>query len=172
MHRGKFNLSGAATIYADCGDTNQGLALLAEAIKTYPHDTILATVFAPLVRLQAERARGNLDEAFKLAESVRRYDFGNVIGLYSNYLRGLTYLDMKRGQEAGAEFQKIIDRRGVDPMSELRPLAHVGLARAAAMNGDVPKARTSYQNFFALWKDADQDLPILIQAKKEYEQLK
>jgi outer membrane protein assembly factor BamD (BamD/ComL family) len=107
-----------------------------------------------------------------LAESVRRYDFGNVIGLYSNYLRGLTYLDMKRGQEAGAEFQKIIDRRGVDPMSELRPLAHVGLARAAAMSGDVPKARTSYQNFFALWKDADQDLPILIQAKKEYEQLK
>jgi tetratricopeptide (TPR) repeat protein len=172
MHRGKFNLSGAATIYSDCGDTNQGLALTAEAIKTYPNDTMLASVYAPLVRLQAERSLGNPSEALKFAESVRRYDFGIVVGLYSNYLRGLTYLDLKRGQEAGEEFQKIIDRRGVDPMSELRPLAHVGLARAAAMSGDVAKARTSYQNFFALWKDADADLPILIQAKKEYEQLK
>ncbi len=57
-------------------------------------------------------------------------------------------------------------------MSELRPLAHVGLARAAAISGDVGKSRTSYQNFFALWKDADADLPILVQARKEYEQLK
>ena len=84
----------------------------------------------------------------------------------------MTLLDLKRSQEASAEFEKIIDHRGVDPMSELRPLAHVGLARAAAMSGDVAKARTSYQNFFALWKDADADLPILIQARKEYEQLK
>jgi serine/threonine protein kinase/tetratricopeptide (TPR) repeat protein len=172
MHRGKFNLSGAATIYADCGDTNQGLALIAEAIKTYPNDTTLSAVYAPLVRLQAERARGNPAEALKVSESLRRYDFGSFVGLYSNYLRALTYLDQKRGQEAAAEFQKIIDHPGVDPMSELRPLAHVGLARAAAMTGDVAKARTSYQNFFALWKDADADLPILIQARKEYEQLK
>ena len=172
MHRGKLNLSGAAGIYADCGDTNQAFALLAEAIKAYPNDTILPTVFAPLVRLQAERARGNPAEALKFSESVRRYDFGTIVGLYSNYLRGLTYLDLKRGQEAAAEFQKVIDRRGVDPMSELRPLAHLGLGRAAAMSGDVAKSRTSYQNFFALWKDADADLPILIQAKKEYEQLK
>lgn len=172
MHRGKFNLIGVAGVYADCGDTNQALVLLAEAIKAYPNDTILASVFAPLIRLQAERARGNPAEALKFSESVRRYDFGSVVGLYSNYLRGLTYLDLKRGQEAGEEFQKIIDRRGVDPMSELRPLAHVCLARAAAMSGDVAKARTSYQNFFALWKDADADLPILIQARKEYEQLK
>jgi len=172
MHRGKFNLGGAATIYADCGDPNQGLALIAEAIKAYPNDTILPAVFAPVVRSQSERARGNPAEALKFSESVRRYDFGNIVGLYSNYLRGLIYLDLKRGQEAGEEFQKMIDHRGVDPMSELRAPAHVGLARAAAMSGDVAKARTSYQNFFALWKDADADLPILIQARKEYEQLK
>jgi hypothetical protein len=141
-------------------------------MKTYPNDTFLQTVFAPLVRSQGERARGNPAEALKLSESLRRYDFGILVGLYSNYLRGLTYLDLKRGQEAGEEFQKIIDHRGVDAMSELRPLAHVGLARAATMSGDVAKARTSYQNFFALWKDADSDLPILIQARKEYEQLK
>ncbi len=143
-----------------------------ESLKAYPTDTVLANVLAPLIRLQVERARGNPEEALKLADSVRRYDFGTFVGLYTNHVRGLAYLDLKKGPEAAAEFQKIIDRRGVDPMSELRPLAHVGLARAAAMSGDVAKARTSYQNFFALWKDADADLPILIQAKKEYQQLK
>jgi eukaryotic-like serine/threonine-protein kinase len=172
LHRGKFILIGAATIYADCADSNQALALSNEVLKTYPKDTLLTAVFGPLIRTQVERKRGNPEEALKLVESVRRYDFGTIVGPYCNYIRGLTYLDLKRGQEAAAEFQKIIDRSGVDPMSELRPLAHVGLARAAAMSGDVAKARTSYQNFFALWKDADPDLPILIQARKEYEQLK
>jgi len=172
LHRGKFTLTGAAMVYADCADPTQALNLLSEGLKAYPTDTILGNVFAPLIRLQVERARGNPEEALKLADSVRRYDFGSFVGPYTNYVRGLTYLDLKKGPEAAAEFQKIIDRRGVDPMSELRPLAHVGLARAAAMSGDVAKARTSYQNFFALWKDADADLPILIQAKKEYEQLK
>ena len=76
--------------------------------------------------------------------------------------------DKKRRQN----FKKIIDHRGIDSMSELRPLAHLGLARAAAISGDAAKSRTAYQNFFALWKDADADLPILVQAKKEYEQLK
>jgi tetratricopeptide (TPR) repeat protein len=172
LHRGKFILIGAATIYADCADSNQALALLNDGLKTYPKDTLLTAVFGPLIRTQVERKRGNSEEALKLAESVRRYDFGIVVGPYSTYIRGLTYLDLKKGQEAAAEFQRIIDRSGVDPMSELRPLAHVGLARAAAVTGDVAKARTSYQNFFALWKDADPDLPILIQARKEYEQLK
>jgi tetratricopeptide (TPR) repeat protein len=172
LHRGRYTLSGAATIYGDCADPTQALTVLEEALKAYPKDTVLSSVLAPLTRAQVERARGNPAEALKLAESVRRYDFGIIVGLYSNYLRGLTYLDLKKGPEAATEFQQIIDRRGVDAMSELRPLAHVGLARAAALSGDVAKARTSYQNFFALWKDADADLPILIQAKKEYEQLK
>ena len=172
LHRGKYTVVGAATIHADCGDGNQGVTLLTEALKAYPKDTIVASVLAPLIRAQAERARGNSLEALKLADQVRRYDFGIVVGPYSNYVRGLSYLDSKKGQEAAEEFQKIIDHFGVDPMSELRPLAHVGLARAAAMSGDLAKSRTSYQNFFALWKDADPDLPILIQAKKEYEQLK
>jgi tetratricopeptide (TPR) repeat protein len=172
MHRGKFTLTGAGAVYADCGDNERAVAVMNEATKAYPNDTILPTVFVPQVRLQAERARGNPSEALKFSEALRRYDFGNIVGLYNNYLRGLIYLDLKQGSEAAAEFQKIIDRPGVDPMSELRPLAHIGLARAAAMSGDVAKSRTAYQNFFALWKDADPDLPILIQARKEYEQLK
>ena len=76
------------------------------------------------------------------------------------------------GKEAAVEFQKILDHRGIEPLSPLYPLAHVGLARAAALSGDTAMSRKEYQDFFALWKDADADLPILIQAKKEYEQLK
>ncbi len=71
-----------------------------------------------------------------------------------------------------AEFQKVLDHRGVDPLSILYPLAHLGLARAAVLQGDAAKARKAYQDFFALWKDADPDIPILQQAKQEYEKLK
>jgi hypothetical protein len=86
-------------------------------------------------------------------------------------LRGQAYLKLRRGADAAAEFQKILDHRGQAPLSTLYPLAHVGLARAASISGDAPKARQAYQDFFALWKDADADLPALIEAKKEYEKL-
>jgi hypothetical protein len=70
------------------------------------------------------------------------------------------------------EFQKILDRRGQFDISPFFPLAHLGLARAAAIAGDTTKSRKAYQDFFALWKDADADIPIMIEAKKEYEKLK
>jgi len=71
-----------------------------------------------------------------------------------------------------AEFQKIIDHRGVVATSALYPLSHLGLARAAALIGDTATSRKAYEDFFALWKDADPDLPILIEAKKEYQKLR
>jgi hypothetical protein len=73
---------------------------------------------------------------------------------------------------AAAEFQRIIDHRGWDVLSPLWPMAHLGLARAAALQGDVPKARKAYEDFFQLWKDANADLPIVIDARREYEKLK
>jgi hypothetical protein len=86
-------------------------------------------------------------------------------------VRGQAYLRLKSGSEA-AKFQKILDRRGEAPLSVLYPLAHLGLARASALAGDVAGSRKAYQDFLALWKDADADLPVLIEAKKEYERLK
>jgi hypothetical protein len=145
---------------------------LDEAVKLYPTDTPTVAMLAPLVRAIVELNRNDPDQALALLESVRRYDFGLLVGLTNNYYRGLAYLHQRRGNEAAAEFQKIIDRPTVDQASELRPLSHLGLARAAAISGDTGKSRTAYQNFFALWKDADADLPVLIEAKKEYEQLK
>src|SRR5688572_2461327 len=172
LHRGRITLSGAPILYALCGDTNRSLALLEEALKLYPKDTPTVAIIAPLVRALVELNRQNPEQALALLEPVRRFDMGLILGVANNYHRGQAYLGLRNGNAAAAEFQKIIDHPGVDMPSELRPLAHLGLARAAAISGDTGKSRTAYQNFFALWKNADPDLPVLIEAKKEYEQLK
>ena len=81
-------------------------------------------------------------------------------------------MQQRMGKEAAAEFKSIIDRPGIDYLSPAHSLAHLGLARAAVLNGDSAAARKSYQDFFALWKDADSDVPVLVQARQEYEELK
>ena len=88
------------------------------------------------------------------------------------YVRGQAYLRAGRGAEAAAEFKRILDHRGVRPNNFLFSLAHLGLARACALSGDVLKSRNSYQDFLALWKDADPDIPVLQQARQEYAKLK
>jgi eukaryotic-like serine/threonine-protein kinase len=87
-------------------------------------------------------------------------------------VRGLANLKLGKGAEAAIEFQKILDHRGYAPMSPLYSLAHLGMARAVALQGDAAKARKAYEDFFALWKDADNNISVLIEAKKEYERLK
>jgi hypothetical protein len=87
------------------------------------------------------------------------------------YLRGEAYLAEKKGDLAAKQFQAYLDHRGLYLNFVLGPLAHLGLARAYALQGDTNKARTAYQDFFALWKDADPDIPILKQAKAEYAKL-
>ncbi|MBA3515100.1 MAG: protein kinase, partial [Pyrinomonadaceae bacterium] len=157
LHKGRISIAGAATIYAECNDFVRSQALLDEALKLYPKDTPTVQMVAPYIRARLERGRGNAAQAIQLLESVRRYDLGLIIGVGNNYLRGQAYLDQRMGKEAAAEFQRIIDHRGIDPLSEQHPLAHLGLARAAAIRGDLAKSRTEYQNFLALWKDADAD---------------
>jgi len=110
--------------------------------------------------------------ALKLLQAVSRYE--SVSFFYQNYLRGQAYLGEGKGAEAAREFQKILDHRGWSPTSPLYPLAlaHLGLAHATTLTGETAKSRKAYQDFLALWKDADADLPILIEAKKEYEKVK
>ncbi|HEU5130511.1 MAG TPA: tetratricopeptide repeat protein, partial [Pyrinomonadaceae bacterium] len=115
---------------------------------------------------------GNVAQAIKLLEPLRTYEFGIVLGVSTVYQRGNLYLQQRMGKEAAAEFQSIVDRPGPDYLSPAHVLAHLGLARAAVINGDTAAARKSYQDFFGRWKDADSDLPVLEQARKEYEQLK
>jgi Tfp pilus assembly protein PilF len=103
-------------------------------------------------------------------ETTRPYEGYAVFQIAT--LRGQAYLKEQRGADAAAEFQKILDHRGWKTVSPLYALAHLGLARAAAMSGDTTKAHKAYQDFLALWKAADQDLPILQEARREYEKLK
>jgi hypothetical protein len=117
-----------------------------------------------------ELRRGNAAQALELSQPTLRYEA--AAEFWPQYVRGLAYLKLGKGTEAAIEFQKILGSRGQSPLSALYPPAHLGVARATVLEGNAAKGRQSYQDFFALWKDADTDIPILIEAKKEYEQLK
>jgi DNA-binding winged helix-turn-helix (wHTH) protein/tetratricopeptide (TPR) repeat protein len=167
---GNGSFFGTGTALALCGELRQARSLADEYATQYPKDTLVNAVWLSALRAAIEIRRNNPAQAIQFLQSATRYDRTGVY--WPEYLRGQAYLAQSAGAEAAAEFQKILDRRGLAPTSVLYPLAHLGLARAAGLSGDVEKARTYYQDFFELWKDADQDLPILIEAKKEYEKVK
>ncbi|HLW79502.1 MAG TPA: hypothetical protein VKU44_07870, partial [Terriglobia bacterium] len=114
---------------------------------------------------------GNFSKAVQDLELATPYDLAD--GLLPHYLRGLAYLGLHQGPAAASEFQKIVDHRGATRGSAaaLYPLAHLGLARAAALSGDTAGARKWYQDFLAQWKDADPEIPILKEAQSEYKKL-
>jgi hypothetical protein len=87
-------------------------------------------------------------------------------------VRGEAYLAARQGKEAAAEFQKIVDHRSIVLNEPIGALAHVGLARAHALQGDTARAKSAYEDFLALWKDGDADIPILVAARAEYAKLK
>jgi tetratricopeptide (TPR) repeat protein len=153
-----------------CGEITQAQSLANELAKENPKDTAVNAIWLPTIRAAIEIRKDNAAGAIQLLQAVGPYEAATFF--WPNYIRAQAYLRQKAGAEARAEFQKILDHRGWDPTSYLYPLAHLGLARAAALTGDVAGSRKAYQDFFALWKDADADLPILIAAKKEYQKLK
>src|SRR5262249_14915217 len=153
--------------------------LAADLEKRFPEDTpVLFEYLATLHALSALAARAPLD-AIKRLERAIPYDFampGTVFfakfgGLYTAYVRGQAYLAAGRGQEAAAEFQKILDHRGIVLADPIGALAHLQLGRAYAISGDIAKAKVAYESFLALWKEADPDIPVLKQAKAEYDKL-
>ena len=172
LYRGRNGLAGAALTYGACNDANQAQQILNQLRTAYPTDTIISSMITPLVQALIEKSRGNTAEALRLMEPLRSYDRSIVMGITSPYLRGHLYLQQRMGAEAAAEFKKIIDSPASDAFSPVHALAHLCLGRAAAISGDTAGARKSYQDFFALWKDADPDLPVVVQARKEYEALR
>jgi len=138
---------------------------------------VVQSVWVPTIRAQIETRRKNAAQSIELLQSAAPYELGMLSGsapnscLYPVYIRAEAYLSTQQGQLAAAEFQKILDHRGLLWNCATGALAHLGLARAYAMQGDTAKARAAYQDFLALWKDADPDIPILIAAKAEYAKL-
>ena len=169
ISRGEEALNGGIAL-AVCGEIGQAQSIADEISKRKSRDVTDISVL-PEIRAAIEITRNNPAKAVEILESTRILERGFGIPARATYLRGIAYLRQNAGTEAMNEFQKILDRRGQFATSPLFPLAHLGLARAAAIAGDTRKSRQAYQDFFALWKDADADLPILIEAKKEYEKL-
>jgi predicted Zn-dependent protease len=162
----------AAVALARSGDATRAEKLADELTKRFPLDTMINRYWIPTIRASIEIHRGNPAKAIDLLQPVAPYDLARpFVGMYPVYIRGDAYLLLRRGGEAAAEFQKILDHRGIRVNEPIGALAHLGLARAYALQGDTGKARATYQDFLALWKDADSDIPILKQAKAEYAKL-
>jgi ATP/maltotriose-dependent transcriptional regulator MalT len=174
---GRYVQALAALSLARAGDVGKAQVLADDVAKHFPADTQLNDYWLPSVRAAIEITRGQPAKALTLLQSTQSYELGIpspfVLGTtYPVFLRGYAYLDLHQGDQAAAQFQKILDHRGIVQNSPLAVLAHISLARAQTMNGNTAAARTAYQDFLALWKDADPDIPILKQAKAEYAKLK
>jgi len=171
VYKSRSTLSIAALALAACNDP-RGLSIIDDQQKRYPKDSVINIFFAPLIKAFAESSKGNSAAAIDATQPVLNMELGNITGFWLNWIRGQLFLRGKMGSEAAVEFKKILDHRGLETTSPFYNLSHLGLGRALMLTGETTTARTEYQNFFAAWKDADQDLPIVIEAKKEYEQLK
>jgi eukaryotic-like serine/threonine-protein kinase len=136
-----------------------------------PPDGYVSKVRVPELRGAVELKRGNPTRALELLAPLTIYDAGWFDLYMFAYVRGEAYLLAHRGQEGAAEFQKIIDHRGIVVNEPYAAVARLELGRAYTMQGDTSKARGAYQDFLTLWKDADPDIPILKQAKIEYAKL-
>jgi Flp pilus assembly protein TadD len=157
----------AALALALAGDQPRAQALTEGLAKRSPDDTIVQFLYLPILHAQLALNRNDAPGAIKALQTATPYELGAELELV--YFRGLAYLAAHRGSEAASEFQKILNHRGVVLNAPVGALSHLQISRALAMQGDVAKARTAYQDFLRLWKDADPDIPLLKQARAEYE---
>jgi tetratricopeptide (TPR) repeat protein len=172
--RGRDTLMLAAIASALAGDAGTAQALSMELTKRFPSDTLANAVWLPATRAAVELARPkSATPAVALRPS--EYETGRMSRQFGSltpvYVRGLAQLRVGSASDAVTTFGTILNHRGVAPVSELYPLAVLGRARALAATGETVQSRSAYQDFFALWKDADPDIPILHQARAEYDTL-
>ncbi len=166
-----------ALALARAGDSDRAQKMADELQKENPLNTMINGYWVPTIRAAVAINSKNPGKAIQILETAAPYELGDPAptgfgsSLYPVYLRGQAYLLMRQGSAAGAEFQKYVDHRSVVNSCPLGALAHLGLARAYAMQKDTVKARAAYQDFLTLWKDADPDIPILKEAKAEYAKL-
>ncbi len=162
----------AALTLARVGDLAHVKTLVKELEKDYPSDRMLTLYWLPTINAAVELRGGNPSKALTLLQVPAPYETGWPMNwattLYPVYLRGEAYLQAHNGTAAATEFQKLIDDRFIVVNFVTAALAPLQLARAYAMEGDQPKAKDAYGQFFKQWKDADPDIPILKEAKAEY----
>jgi len=165
-----------ALALARAGEAAEAEKILPRLDAQFPLDSLLQHYWLPTVRAAIQLDRGNAEAALEGLQGKTAYELGNPeqfsLGpMYPVYVRGEAYLKARREQDAAEQFKKIIEHPGVIVNFPLGSLAHLQLARALARSGDSAGGRREYQDFFALWKDADPDIPILKAARAEYAKL-
>jgi len=170
----------AALALALSGDSPQSLPLADDLEKRFPEDTFAKFTYVPVLRALSALERGKLTDSverlqialpYELAVNGLNFSHYYLGGLHSAYVRGEALLAAHQYPEAAAEFQKILDHRGIVGLDPIGALAHLQLGRAFALSGHLAASKTAYRDFLTLWKGADADIPILTQAQAEYAKL-
>jgi hypothetical protein len=170
---------GVALAVALSGDSSQAQVLANDLEKRFPEDTSVRFSYLPTLHAVVALKAGKPLDAIELLRTAVPNElgapassfFGFFGALYPVYFRGEAYLAARQGREAAVEFQKILDHRGTVVSDPVGALAHLQLGRAYGLLGDKTKAKSAYQDFLTLWKDADPDIPILKQAQAEHANL-
>ncbi len=171
---------GAALALAVAGESARSETLASDLERRFPEDTSVRFTYLPSIRAALALNRRDPSKAIELLQSATAYELGTPLCsappgffgmLYPVYLRGEAYLAAHRGAEAAAEFQKILDHKNIVISDPIGALARLQLGRAFAMSGEITRARSAYQDFLTLWKDADGGIPILEQAQAEHARL-
>jgi len=154
-------------------ESDRAESIAAQLAQTFPQDTIVRFNYLPTVAAQLALGRNEPSKAIEELQSAGTFELGQagdatlMPALYPVYVRGVAFLILRQGREAAVEFRKILDHPGIVVNEPIGALALLGLARAYAIQGEQAKARTAYQNFLTLWRDADPANPVLIAAKSE-----
>jgi serine/threonine protein kinase/tetratricopeptide (TPR) repeat protein len=170
LDKGKGTLTAAAATMALCNEAKQAPPMLSALEKRYPDDTLVQELYVPQSRAWLAIKAGDAQRALAFLERARPHDYANFS--YAPYLRGLAYLQLKDARNAIASFQAATRLKGLAYNNGVPyALSYLGLGRAYAMAGNKPDAKKAYDVFFTEWKNADADLPVIAEAKKEYAQL-
>ena len=162
------------------GDSSRSEVLARDLEKRLPEDTFVKFTYAPVLRALSALQRGKPTNSvqqlqialpYELAANGLNFNHFYLGGLHSAYVRGEALIASHRYVEAAAEFQKILNHRGLVGLDPIGALAHLQIGRSYALSGDKIKAKSAYEDFFTLWKDADPDVPILKSARAEYDKL-
>jgi DNA-binding winged helix-turn-helix (wHTH) protein/Flp pilus assembly protein TadD len=159
---------GAALAFSLSGDAGRAQALASELYKDFPDDTFVQYLYLPTIRGAIAQRQKDPERALQALEAARPYEFGIAGGMLPVYVRGLACLEAKDGKNAAIEFQKILDHPGAVVNAPIGPLARLQLGRAYLLQGRNKEAKAAYEDFLNRLKNADQDIPILREAKAEF----
>jgi len=168
----------AAMVLARLGEGSHARQMADELDRERPKATLVQFYLMPSIRAAIELDSGHAARAVELLQATTPYELGdadvstaNYGNLFPIYLRGLAFLQLERADLASAQFKKMLDHPGVTTNYIVAPLARLNLARSLAMAGDTQRARQCYEDLFAIWKDADPEIPVFKAAKAEYSAL-